>query len=75
MKRDLTSLILIVPLILLMVLIGTAIYHTVKPAPKWENSIRNPKNADYVSEVAFNLEIPTEKVTQRQFRKRYHESY
>ena len=37
----------------------------------WEDDIRNPANAPFVEEVAFNLEIEPEKVTQKQFNERY----
>lgn len=37
----------------------------------WADSIENPENAEYVNEVAFNLDIPAEKVTQKQFNERY----
>ena len=37
----------------------------------WLNSIRNPINQPFVLEVAFNLSIPIESVTQEQFNQRY----
>lgn len=38
---------------------------------KWKDSIRNPENAEFVDEVSFNEGIPFNKVTQKQFNKRY----
>lgn len=37
----------------------------------WYNSIKNPENAEYVYEVAFNENITLDKVTQEMFNKRY----
>tara|TARA_R110002074_G_scaffold47610_4_gene122047 strand:- start:11975 stop:12142 length:168 start_codon:yes stop_codon:yes gene_type:complete len=37
----------------------------------WENSIYNPKNEEFVVEVAFNLDINVDEVTQKQFNDRY----
>jgi hypothetical protein len=36
-----------------------------------EDDIKNPDNAEYVREVAFNLSISPSKVTQAQFNARY----
>ena len=38
---------------------------------RWENNINNPLNDEFVIEVAFNLDIEPEEVTQRQFNQRY----
>ena len=37
----------------------------------WENSIYNPENKEFVVEVAFNLDITVNEVTQEQFNDRY----
>jgi hypothetical protein len=37
----------------------------------WEDHIANPENREFVVEVAFNLDIPIDSVTQEQFNKRY----
>ena len=37
----------------------------------YKNSIHNPQNAEFVEEVAFNLDIRTNEVTQHQFNIRY----
>ena len=37
----------------------------------WPDSIYNPVNEEYVIEVAFNLDIPSYRVTQKQFNQRY----
>jgi len=37
----------------------------------WDDSVKNPKNQPYVSEVAFNLYLEPEEVTQKQFNTRY----
>lgn len=42
-----------------------------KGGKKYKNSIKNPANAEYVSEVAFNEGVSKDKVTQEQFNKRY----
>ena len=44
-----------------------AIYNKVT----WDDSIHNPENAEYVQEVAFNLDKPAHLVTQKEFRQRY----
>jgi hypothetical protein len=38
---------------------------------RWDNSIKNKYNEEYVIEVAFDLDIPVEEVTQKQFNARY----
>ena len=38
---------------------------------KWENSIYNKNNAEYVEEVAFNEGISSDAVTQEMFNTRY----
>ena len=38
---------------------------------KWEDSISNPNNEEFVVETAFNLGISSKKVTQQQFNDRY----
>ena len=42
---------------------------------KWENSICNPENGDFVAEVAFNEGCTAEEVTQEQFDNRYSAGY
>jgi len=37
----------------------------------WKDSIKNLENAEFVDEVSFNEGIPFNKVTQKQFNKRY----
>lgn len=37
----------------------------------WENDIRNPENQEYVDEIAFSYNIPSNRVTQEQFNERY----
>jgi|TARA_R110000796_G_scaffold901_6_gene3440 hypothetical protein len=37
----------------------------------WDNSIYNTKNEEFIVEVAFNLEISVDEVTQEQFNDRY----
>ena len=37
----------------------------------WKDNIRNPENAEFIDEVSFNEGIPFNKVTQKQFNKRY----
>jgi hypothetical protein len=39
----------------------------------WKDSVYNPDNQDFVVEVAFNLGISVDKVTQEQFNARYKE--
>lgn len=38
---------------------------------EWYYDITNPDNAECVTEVAFNLDIPFDSVTQKQFNNRY----
>jgi hypothetical protein len=42
-----------------------------KSKTAWSDDIRNPENAEYVSEVAFNKGVSEKRVTQKQFNKRY----
>jgi hypothetical protein len=42
---------------------------------KWENNIKNPENGEFVTEVAFNLGIENNQVTQAQFDERYSAGY
>lgn len=42
-----------------------------KDSVLWDNSIYNPDNQPYVLEVAFNLGIPIDSVSQAQFNERY----
>ena len=44
---------------------------SVDACPKWADNIHNPDNQEFVEEVAFNLCIPTDQVTQEQFNSRY----
>ena len=37
----------------------------------WPDNISNPKNAEFVNEVAFNNGIKVSKVTQKMFNDRY----
>lgn len=37
----------------------------------WDDSIKNPENEEFVTEVAFNLGIENSEVTQEQFNMRY----
>lgn len=47
--------------------------HRVDACPNWADCILNPENKEYVTEVAFNLNIKPEEVTQEQFNKRYND--
>jgi len=38
---------------------------------QWDYSIHNPENEPFITEVAFNLDIKPEDVTQKQFNHRY----
>ena len=42
---------------------------------QWENSIWNKSNADFVDEVAFNLNVLPSEVTQEMFDHRYSSGY
>jgi len=46
-----------------------------KPKPKmtikWDHSIKNPANEEYVDEVAFNLGKKIKNITQDEFNQRY----
>lgn len=44
---------------------------SVDACPKWVDNIHNPENEEFVEEVAFNLGIYADQVTQQQFNKRY----
>lgn len=38
---------------------------------KWDDSVKNPENKEFVAEVAFNLNKKPNKVTQQEFAERY----
>ena len=44
---------------------------SVDACPKWADNIHNPENQEFVEEVAFNLHISADEVTQEQFNIRY----
>jgi hypothetical protein len=44
---------------------------SVDACPNWVDNIHNPDNQEFVEECAFNLSIPSTKVTQEQFNLRY----
>ena len=44
---------------------------SVDACPKWADNIHNPENEEFVEEVAFNLHISADEVTQEQFNIRY----
>jgi hypothetical protein len=43
----------------------------VDTCPAWSDNIKNPDNQEYVKEIAFDLDIKVEQVTQEDFNKRY----
>lgn len=45
--------------------------HTVDACPMWADCIYNPENEEFVGEIAFNLGIKPELVTQDMFNERY----
>jgi len=61
----------LVILIAIPLLISLACYSQVP----WKDNIHNPDNADYIAEVAFNLDLPDSMVTQSLFNERYLPSY
>lgn len=60
----------VIPLFLL-VAVSFFIASTTTSPSEWKNSIDNPDNDPYIIEVAFNLGIDPEEVTQKQFNNRY----
>ena len=56
---------------LVIVLIVTGVIMAIWNKIIWPDSIYNPVNSEYVKEVAFNLDIPPYRVTQKQFNQRY----
>ena len=46
-------------------------HYKVDACPSWADNIKNPENEEFVEEVAFNMHITADKVTQEQFNKRY----
>lgn len=56
-------------ILLSVILTSCATTHTI--STDYSGSISNPVNIEYVEEVAFNLNIAVEAVTQEQFNKRY----
>jgi hypothetical protein len=67
MKKIIT--ILAVALTLASCSVGNKI--SVDACPKWADNIHNPENEEFVEEVAFNLHISADEVTQEQFNIRY----
>ena len=45
--------------------------YNVDKCPVWANNIKNPDNAEFVEECAFNLKINSAAVTQQNFDERY----
>ena len=43
----------------------------VQSTGNWDDSIKNPDNEEFVTEIAFNLGIDNNEVTQEMFNKRY----
>jgi len=64
-----------VKIILLVIFIGTIALLAIIAKLYWDGSIHNKANQPYVIEVAFNLDIEPNEVTQKQFNARYHEKY
>jgi hypothetical protein len=59
-------------LIATIVLSGCAIINKTETCTGyWPDSILNPENGEFVTEVAFNLGIENSEVTQEQFNERY----
>ena len=42
-----------------------------KSTGNWDDSIKNPNNEEFVTEIAFNLGIENNEVTQEMFNERY----
>lgn len=55
----------------LIVMVVMVASYVTSPGFDYENSIYNPKNREYVEEIAFNEEIAPEAVTQAMFNERY----
>lgn len=58
-------------LVLIMLLFSSCTAIKIASKTPWENDIRNPDNQEYVDEVAFSHNIPSNRVTQEQFNERY----
>lgn len=56
-------------LVITLIVVGTVI--AIHNKITWEDSIKNPANDEFVTEVAFNLGIEKHEVTQAQFNRRY----
>ena len=64
-----------VKVILLVIFIGIIALLAIIAKLYWDSSIHNKANQPYVIEVAFNLDIEPNEVTQKQFNARYHEKH
>ena len=58
-------------ILLITVLCYSCATHKQSHNVKWEDNIHNPENEEFVTELAFNLEISKDKVTQEDFNNRY----
>ena len=58
-------------LVLAVIMVSCSTNKLIKNQVAWEDNIHNPENSEYVTEIAFNLEIPKDKVTQADFNNRY----
>ena len=56
---------------ILLVIWFTVVLVAVVISVKWEDSVKNRANKDFVVEVAFNLDISPSEVSQKQFNLRY----
>ena len=45
--------------------------YKVDACPMWADDTRNPENAEFIEEIAFNLDIKANEVTQDDFNNRY----
>lgn len=45
--------------------------YKVDACPTWANNIKNSDNAEFVEEIAFNLNKPVSQVSQQEFNNRY----
>lgn len=70
MRRDRTALVFYIAIALWLAMMAISIINLIG-CNRWEDNINNEANKDYIVEVAFNLGISPDQVTQQQFNNRY----
>lgn len=61
----------VITLVIAVIMVSCSTNKHLKNKVDWEDSIYNPENEEFVTELAFNLGVSKDKVTQLDFNRRY----